>query len=162
MEEKVVEIKEDKEGIIIKINEKYRQYVDSEYIEYISNMVDELIKMFKYYNFEYYIETDVLEMVITAKPKRTDVKDLSVTINYGKDYTWLSIGYWDMEADEPVTVFSFMFWERVPVTINNTKKCNTNYRDSDNVAEIFATIQQLNKITIYIELFHQFVTLTIN
>ena len=159
MNELVRVVKADKGYAIEVVDEKVRKFIKEEYIAEIEYLIEALIEEFERNNLNYKILTEGFEIVIQAKPAKPEY-NVHITVELGKETTYIAMSKYNIINNEDITIFSFMFVEPVLVKIMSSNDISlTNF---DGKTKYNAIISKLEQITIRIDLKDQFITFYIN
>ena len=155
----LVKVMKTNKGHVIEVAKEAKKFVKEEYIAEVEYLIEELINELEYCNLDYEIKTEGFEVILQAKPKQ-DMYNINITVELGKETTYIAMSKYNIIKNEDITIFSFMFVEPVLVKIFHGN--DINLTTFDGKTKYNAIIPKLEQITIRIHLKDQFITVHIN
>ena len=146
-------------GLTIKVDEKAKKLVKEEYAAQVEYLLEALVGEFEEKGLQYSISTEGFEIILEAKPAKPEY-NVHITVEFGKETTYIGIGKYDIIKDEDVPIFTFMFAEPVLVKIFNSN--DISLTTFDGKTKYYATIPRLEEIIVKIDLKDQFIAVQIN
>ena len=146
-------------GLIIEVDEKAKKLLDEEYVAQTEYLIEALVEEFERNDLQYKIETEGFEVILQAKPAKPEY-NVHVSVEFGKETTYVGIGKYNIIKNEDIPIFTFMFVE--PVFVKITESNDISLTAFDGKTKYNAVIPKLEQITIRIDLKDKFITLQIN